>query len=201
MTWSGPTDDDDVFERLCCLLVLNLVSSTLSCIRQPRPRLIFVLAETKISPKQYTPRVYCFRGIFRTENTSGVFFVPKWVWKNRLFFPDASWLSINFSLPPPFILPDQHPHKDDQLALALNHLFQPFWGSDVSGCPSDAGRKWKSYSPMTAKSCHTLAQTEEGGEAPKHAPQTWIHDQTRWLCPMKIEIISMQHVQKSSAFP
>ena len=26
-------------ERECCLLVLNLVSSTLSCIRQPRPRL------------------------------------------------------------------------------------------------------------------------------------------------------------------
>ena len=25
-------------ERECCLLVLNLVSSTLSCIRQPRPR-------------------------------------------------------------------------------------------------------------------------------------------------------------------
>jgi hypothetical protein len=25
-------------ERVCCLLVLNLVSSTLSCIRQPRPR-------------------------------------------------------------------------------------------------------------------------------------------------------------------
>jgi hypothetical protein len=24
-------------ERVCCLLVLNLVSSTLSCIRQPRP--------------------------------------------------------------------------------------------------------------------------------------------------------------------
>ena len=24
---------------MCCLLVLNLVSSTLSCIRQPRPRL------------------------------------------------------------------------------------------------------------------------------------------------------------------
>ena len=26
-------------ERVCCLLVLNLVSSTLSCIHQPRPRL------------------------------------------------------------------------------------------------------------------------------------------------------------------
>ena len=26
-------------ERECCLLVLNLVSSTLPCIRQPRPRL------------------------------------------------------------------------------------------------------------------------------------------------------------------
>ena len=26
-------------ERVCCLLVLNLVSSTLPCIRQPRPRL------------------------------------------------------------------------------------------------------------------------------------------------------------------
>ena len=26
-------------ESVCCLLVLNLVSSTLSCIRQPRPRL------------------------------------------------------------------------------------------------------------------------------------------------------------------
>ncbi len=26
-------------ERMCCLLVLNLVSSTLPCIRQPRPRL------------------------------------------------------------------------------------------------------------------------------------------------------------------
>jgi hypothetical protein len=30
----------EVHERECCLLVLNLVSSTLSCIRQPRPRLI-----------------------------------------------------------------------------------------------------------------------------------------------------------------
>jgi hypothetical protein len=29
-----------VRERVCCLLVLNLVSSTLSCIRQPRPRLL-----------------------------------------------------------------------------------------------------------------------------------------------------------------
>jgi hypothetical protein len=29
-----------VFERECCLLVLNLVSSTLSCIRQPRPRFL-----------------------------------------------------------------------------------------------------------------------------------------------------------------
>ena len=29
-------------ERECCLLVLNLVSSTLSCIRQPRPRLVCV---------------------------------------------------------------------------------------------------------------------------------------------------------------
>jgi len=28
-----------LIERECCLLVLNLVSSTLSCIRQPRPRL------------------------------------------------------------------------------------------------------------------------------------------------------------------
>ncbi len=28
-----------VSERQCCLLVLNLVSSTLSCIRRPRPRL------------------------------------------------------------------------------------------------------------------------------------------------------------------
>ena len=27
---------------MCCLLVLNLVSSTLSCIRQPRPRLVVV---------------------------------------------------------------------------------------------------------------------------------------------------------------
>ena len=27
-------------ERVCCLLVLNLVSSTLSCIHQPRPRLV-----------------------------------------------------------------------------------------------------------------------------------------------------------------
>ena len=27
-------------ERVCCLLVLNLVSSTLPCIRQPRPRLL-----------------------------------------------------------------------------------------------------------------------------------------------------------------
>jgi hypothetical protein len=27
-------------ERVCCLLVLNLVSSTLSCIRRPRPRLL-----------------------------------------------------------------------------------------------------------------------------------------------------------------
>ena len=27
-------------QRECCLLVLNLVSSTLSCIRQPRPRLL-----------------------------------------------------------------------------------------------------------------------------------------------------------------
>ena len=26
-------------ERVCCLLVLNLVSSTLPCIRRPRPRL------------------------------------------------------------------------------------------------------------------------------------------------------------------
>ena len=26
-------------ERECCLLVLNLVSSTLPCIRRPRPRL------------------------------------------------------------------------------------------------------------------------------------------------------------------
>jgi hypothetical protein len=26
-------------ERVCCLLVLNLVSSTLPCIRQPGPRL------------------------------------------------------------------------------------------------------------------------------------------------------------------
>ena len=35
---------DEVFghtqrERECCLLVLNLVSSTLPCIRRPRPRL------------------------------------------------------------------------------------------------------------------------------------------------------------------
>jgi hypothetical protein len=30
-----------VLERECCLLVLNLVSSTLPCIRQPRPRLRF----------------------------------------------------------------------------------------------------------------------------------------------------------------
>ena len=30
----------DVAERECCLLVLNLVSSTLSCIRQPRPRFL-----------------------------------------------------------------------------------------------------------------------------------------------------------------
>jgi hypothetical protein len=28
-----------LLERECCLLVLNLVSSTLPCIRQPRPRL------------------------------------------------------------------------------------------------------------------------------------------------------------------
>ena len=28
-----------LYERVCCLLVLNLVSSTLPCIRQPRPRL------------------------------------------------------------------------------------------------------------------------------------------------------------------
>jgi len=36
-----PESLDDV-ERECCLLVLNLVSSTLSCIRQPRPRLILL---------------------------------------------------------------------------------------------------------------------------------------------------------------
>jgi uncharacterized membrane protein len=28
-----------IIERECCLLVLNLVSSTLPCIRRPRPRL------------------------------------------------------------------------------------------------------------------------------------------------------------------
>jgi len=28
-----------ITERVCCLLVLNLVSSTLPCIRQPGPRL------------------------------------------------------------------------------------------------------------------------------------------------------------------
>ena len=30
---------ENVGERVCCLLVLNLVSSTLPCIRRPRPRL------------------------------------------------------------------------------------------------------------------------------------------------------------------
>jgi hypothetical protein len=33
------SDDSSEGERECCLLVLNLVSSTLPCIRQPRPRL------------------------------------------------------------------------------------------------------------------------------------------------------------------
>ena len=32
-------------ERECCLLVLNLVSSTLPCIRQPRPRLTDITAK------------------------------------------------------------------------------------------------------------------------------------------------------------
>ena len=36
MEWTSKTL---YIERECCLLVLNLVSSTLSCIRQPRPRL------------------------------------------------------------------------------------------------------------------------------------------------------------------
>jgi len=37
-----PTEEapKSMLERECCLLVLNLVSSTLPCIRQPRPRLI-----------------------------------------------------------------------------------------------------------------------------------------------------------------
>jgi hypothetical protein len=39
-TWIGRR----VFQRECCLLVLNLVSSTLSCIRQPRQRLSRVLS-------------------------------------------------------------------------------------------------------------------------------------------------------------
>jgi hypothetical protein len=33
-------EEYDLTERVCCLLVLNLVSSTLSCIRRPRPRLL-----------------------------------------------------------------------------------------------------------------------------------------------------------------
>jgi hypothetical protein len=43
--WSGPREEGlrskfiHTLERECCLLVLNLVSSTLPCIRQPRPRL------------------------------------------------------------------------------------------------------------------------------------------------------------------
>ena len=36
-------------ERVCCLLVLNLVSSTLSCIRQPRPRRRSRLCPVKMS--------------------------------------------------------------------------------------------------------------------------------------------------------
>ncbi len=35
--------NDKLIERVCCLLVLNLVSSTLSCIRQPRPQLIILM--------------------------------------------------------------------------------------------------------------------------------------------------------------
>ena len=36
---AGPAGESAWGERVCCLLVLNLVSSTLPCIRQPRPRL------------------------------------------------------------------------------------------------------------------------------------------------------------------
>jgi len=36
-------------ERVCCLLVLNLVSSTLSCIRRPRPRLLVLHTHLKES--------------------------------------------------------------------------------------------------------------------------------------------------------
>jgi len=35
----GGSQSGEGSERESCLLVLNLVSSTLSCIRQPRPRL------------------------------------------------------------------------------------------------------------------------------------------------------------------
>ena len=43
-------EEEEDLERVCCLLVLNLVSSTLSCIRQPRPR-IFVFNDTIEGPR------------------------------------------------------------------------------------------------------------------------------------------------------
>ena len=36
---SSDSNSDGLRERVCCLLVLNLVSSTLPCIRRPMPRL------------------------------------------------------------------------------------------------------------------------------------------------------------------
>jgi hypothetical protein len=38
--WAAQPWQIPAVERECCLLVLNLVSSTLPCIRQPRPRLV-----------------------------------------------------------------------------------------------------------------------------------------------------------------
>ena len=41
----------NVWQRECCLLVLNLVSSTPPCIRQPGPRLLQKLARAPLAPE------------------------------------------------------------------------------------------------------------------------------------------------------
>ena len=100
------TNDTKVWnrrERVCCLLVLSLVSSTLPCIRQPRPRLAQGMKDSTRYEKCAQGIQLLHKGMkcfFKVWNTCflekqwfsiplWVYFISFWVRKKLLFFPDV----------------------------------------------------------------------------------------------------------------
>ena len=129
-------------ERECCLLVLNLVSSTLSCIRRPRPRLAKPLSpgqHAKLTKHFQAPSARLVPGLYPLPRTKLL------AQGTSNLHPSPSVLSLVRSLALTCFPPPYHPSRPHSLL----HSCPPFFGVLALPLPTPLSRTDPPTDPPT----------------------------------------------------